>query len=273
MNEPVNPVEKRLGSSKHGQADARAWVEEGDGLAATARSIRARWLLIKRKIKAGKIERLRHGQMVALTGNPRASVLLMGYAVEMYLKAGLAQWLTHCPEALFLTDIRQYSHDYKRLADDLGIDAQIAPRDLLQFLSKAVTLEARYPASPREGETPIDATNRRTSDLWSDARFKAICLLVKKLRIHVVQMNSDRRNPRYSTGFGLESGGYIVMRVGGHLPSRVTVRPPGGKAWTNKKINAVLEAIPSIAVQQRWRQCSIYLHHAEKGSQRVKFKP
>ncbi|NHF65942.1 hypothetical protein [Xanthomonas hortorum] len=272
MNEYTKLVEMRLGSAKHGETEANAWVEEGDGLAATARSIRINWLRTKKKIKIGKPEFPRRGDMAALTGNPRASVLLMGYAVEMYLKAGLAKWLKQCPESLFLADIRRYSHNYKKLADDLEIDASIAPRELLDFLSKAVMLEARYPASPRRNETPIDAINRRTTDLWSDAKFKAICLLVRRLRAHVVQMNSDRLKPSYTKSFGMPLEGYIVMRVGGHLPSRVTVRPPTGTEWGSDEVGDLLESIASIKVQQHWRQCALYLHCSGKGSQRIKTK-
>lgn len=156
---------KRLGKGSHGVFDANAWIQEGDGLVATARSIRARWLCQRRQIRARPSRFPQRSELIALSGNPRASVLLLGYAVEMYLKAGLAQWLRNCPESLFAVDTKRYGHDYARLADDLEIDASLAPRDLLEFLSKAVTLEARYPATQRQGETPIGAINRRTDDM------------------------------------------------------------------------------------------------------------
>lgn len=134
MAKPSAVVQKRLASTSLGVFDANSWIEEGDGLAASSRSLRARWLCLKRQIRARRTGP-RRDEWSALTGNPRASVLLLGYAIEMYLKAGLAKWLSHCPEYLLLGDTKYYSHDYKLLADDLGIDETVAPRDLLNKAS------------------------------------------------------------------------------------------------------------------------------------------
>ncbi|WP_234401044.1 MULTISPECIES: hypothetical protein [Xanthomonas] len=265
---------RRPGKKGLDSSDAKAWMQEGEGQEATARSTRARWLRHKRRIRADRPLMLRHSEWIALTGNPRASVLLLGYAVEMYLKAGLAKWLIGCERTLLDVDVRQYGHDYVRLASDLEIDEAIAPRDLLRFLKNAVTLEARYPAQPNPGETPIEAINRRTSNLWNEETFKGICRLAKRLRDHVQLMNSDPRNPASTQRFELPAGGYLAMRRGGHLPSRVTVRPPEGQAWGYAEIIDVLQRCPSFEIQQFWNQCAIHLDTTKldkkkSGSQRV----
>lgn len=251
---------RRPGRKGLDSSDANAWMQEGEGQEATARSIRARWLRQKRKIRADKPSMLRHAEWMALTGNPRASVLLLGYAVEMYLKAGLAKWLIGCEKALLEVDAKGYGHNYERLANDLQIDEPIAPRELLRFLKNAVTLEARYPAQPNLGETPIEAINRRTSNLWNEETFRDICRLAKRLRDHVKRINSDYRNPVSTQHFELPTGGYLVMRRGGHLPSRVTMRPPDGQQWDDVEITDALQRCPSFEVQQFWNQCAIYLH-------------
>ncbi|WP_372380898.1 hypothetical protein [Xanthomonas sp. NCPPB 1754] len=255
-------------------SDANAWMQEGEGQEATARSIRARWLRQKRQIKADRPLMLRHAEWIALTGNPRASVLLMGYAVEMYLKAGLAKWLMGCERTLLDGDAKGYGHKYEQLANDLEIEEAVAPPDLLRFLKNAVTLEARYPAQPNPGETPIEAINRRTSNLWNEETFRDICRLAKRLRDHVKRINSDHRNPVSTQRFELSGGGYLVMRRGGHLPSRVTVRPPDGQQWDYAEITDALQRCPSFEVQQFWNQCAIYLHttkldNKKSGSQQV----
>ncbi|MBD4616919.1 hypothetical protein [Xanthomonas citri] len=259
MDQASVPEFKRPGGNGLDSSDAKAWLQEGEGQEAAARSIWARWLRQKRRIRVDRPSMLRHAEWMALTGNPRASVLLMGYAVEMYLKAGLAKWLVGCEKALLDVDVRQYGHDYVRLASDLEIDEAVAPRDLLSFLKNAVTLEARYPAQPNPGETPIEAINRRTSNLWNEETFKEICRLAKRLRDHVKLMNSDRRSPASTQRFELPAGGYLVMRRGGHLPSRVTVRPPEGQAWGYSEITDALQRCPSFEVQQFWSQCEIHL--------------
>ncbi|MBO9831238.1 hypothetical protein J7425_14640 [Xanthomonas phaseoli pv. dieffenbachiae] len=268
MDEASAPEFSRLVRSGVDSGDAKAWMQEGDGQAATARSIRARWLRQKRQTNRDRPPNLRNVEWMALTGNPPASVLLMGYAVEMYLKAGLAKWLVRCEKSLLNGDTKAYSHDYTQLADDLQIDEAVAPRHLLRFLSKAVTLEARYPAQPELRKTPIEAVNRRTGNLWSQDKFRSLCHLVKRLRDHVRLMDSDRRNPASTQSFGLSAGGYLVMRRGGHLPSRVTVCPPDGQTWGLAEISDVLQRCPSFEVQQFWRQCEIHLVARKAGKKR-----
>ncbi|WP_372168204.1 hypothetical protein [Xanthomonas axonopodis] len=265
---------RRPGKKGLDSSDANAWMQEGEGQEATARSIRARWLRQKRQIKADKPSKLRHAEWMALTGNPRASVLLMGYAVEIYLKAGLAKWLMGCEKTLLEVDAKGYGHNYERLANDLEIDEAVAPRHLLRLLRNAVTLEAKYPAQPNPGETPIAAINRRTSNLWNEEAFRDICRLSKRLSDHVKSINSDHRNPVSTQRFQLPAGGYLIMRRGGHLPSRVTVRPPDGQPWGHAEITDALQQCPSFEVQQFWNQCAIYLHttkldNKKSGSQKV----
>lgn len=259
MNKRSAPEVRRVGHAGPGAGNASAWIEEGNGLAATARTIRARWLWQRRQIKARPTGFPLRRELVGLHGNPRASVLLMGYAVEMYLKAGLAKWLKLCDEPLLDADARRYSHDYITLANDLEIEECVAPRDLLQFLHDAVTLEARYPARSRGTESVIEAINRRTGDMWSDSRFTEICRMVRKLRSHVAQMNRDNAHATCEKRVELEAGGYWVMRVGGLLPSRVTVRPPNGQKWGYAEINDVLEHDRSIWVQRYRSVCKLYL--------------
>jgi len=259
----------RLGFGSLGVFSANAWLEEGDGLVASARLIRARWLRMKREIRSKKTGP-RGNQWITLSGYPRASVLLLGYAVEMYLKAGLAKWLTNCPEYVLQKDLLVFGHDYPRLADALEIEPSLAPRDLLEFLSKAVKLEARYPATPEDDETMIDAINRRTSRLWSSKRFKELSGMAKRLRAHVQRMDGDNDNPSSFVTMKMDRDGYLVFRVGGHLPWRVTVRPPRGLAMAKRDVENLLQTIDSIEVGLCWPQCDLYL---DNGKQAALFKP
>lgn len=258
-------VEKRLDHSSQAIYDPNSWVSEGDGLLASARLIRSRWLHLKREIRSRK-SGPRGSEWHVLTGHPNASVLLLGYAIEMFLKGGLAKWLRHCPEYLLLGDARAYGHEYRRLADDLQVEETVAPRALLDFLSKAVTLEARYPATLEAGETSVQAINRRASNMWSYTKFKEMCRMARRLRDHIQLMNGDERNPSSSRTFMISPTGYVVFRVGGHLPWRVTVRPPAGQAWDENKISALLQSIDSIEVGLCWRHCAIYLDNGKRSA-------
>lgn len=250
--------EPRLGFRSQAMFHSNSWIEEGDGLLASARTLRAIWIRRRRLIRARK-SGVGRGEWAALVGNPAASVLLSGYAVEMYLKAGLAKLLTRCPESTFARETKNYSHGYRRLANDLEIPEEIAPRGLLEALEKAVLSDARYPAQPTAEETYVDAINRRTFRLWSSEKFGAIGRLAARLRTYVQLMDGDEKSPSSVHLYTLENNGYVVFRIGGHLPSRVTFRPPEGTQWGVPEITHFLEQLNSIEVRHYWKQCALYL--------------
>lgn len=202
-----------------------------------------------------------------LTGYPTASMLLVGYAVEMYLKAGLAKWLQGCSEKSHKAAVLQYGHKYRELANDLEIPELVAPRRLLEFLETAVRAEARYPAEPAETETPVEAINRRTSRMWSRKSFGELRTIARGLRGRVQRMNGDSKNPAEHGTANLRAGGYLVFRIGGHLPSRVTFRPPRGETWSLADIEDWLRGVNHVLIGRHWMHCDIYV---EEGSGRTK---
>lgn len=76
-----------------GTHDHNEWLAEGLGLFVSARALRAQWVQMRRKFRREQKRRpgsqLAKLQFVRLTGMPRASMLLLAYSVEMYLKSGL----------------------------------------------------------------------------------------------------------------------------------------------------------------------------------------
>lgn len=205
-----------------------------------------------------------------LTGYPTASMLLVGYAIEMYLKAGLAKWLQGCSEISYKAAVLQYGHKYRDLANDLEIPEPLAPRRLLEFLETAVRTEARYPAEPAGTETPVEAINRRTSRMWSRTAFGEMRALARGLRDYVQRMNGDSKNPAEHGTASLGAGGYLVFRVGGHLPSRITCRSPRGVTWSLADINNWLQGINHVLVRQHSMHCDIYVEEASGRMKRVK---
>ena len=62
-----------------GQLDASRWIQEGDGLVASARAIRAQWVIDRRRIRraTGPQNQLSSRQWSKLTGFPRAAALFL----------------------------------------------------------------------------------------------------------------------------------------------------------------------------------------------------
>jgi hypothetical protein len=264
-----NVVETKLNFHSQAMFHPGSWLQEGDGLLVSARSLRALWAKKRQDIRRTRPPNL-SGVWPVLTGHPTASMLLVGYAIEVYLKAGLAKWLQGCSEKSFKVAVLQYGHKYRDLADALEIPEPVAPRRLLAFLEAAVRSEGRYPAEPAETETPVQAINRRTSRMWSRKAFGELRALARGLREYVQRMNGDSQNPAEHGTANLGGGGYLVFRTGGHLPSRVTCRPPHGETWSLAEIENWLRGVNHVLIRRHWMHCDIYVEDGAGKTKRLK---
>lgn len=112
---------RKLSNSSVGQFDPAAWIKEGDGLIASAKITRELWKKYRQEQKQGKQGAALDWNL--LTGLPRASMLLLGYSVEMYLKAGLAKAYKGCSENMFSQDVKgRFGHKLKKIAQEISFD-------------------------------------------------------------------------------------------------------------------------------------------------------
>jgi hypothetical protein len=168
--------------------NAADWLEEGDGLCISARITRATWLR-KRRVFAQRIEASGASRRLwlELTGLPRASVLLLGYSIEMYLKAGLVKAYRGCREELFSHDLmRNFKHNLLKLASEIDFPNTQQNEQNFTELQELIKGGARYPITPEDvmGNDAKASRNRfskqireRNALIWSDDRFRQLCAL------------------------------------------------------------------------------------------------
>ncbi|WP_431103047.1 hypothetical protein [Roseateles noduli] len=208
-----------------GQFHPKAWMQEGWQLYASAKSSRANWILKRKKIlrRTGN-HHLRHLDMSALEGLAKSSFLLLGYSLEMFLKAGLAKLYAGCSEELFQEDIRKvFSHRYAIAADALAFPTATTDHADFDLLSRAVLADARYPVAPGTG-TLAHLENERRNLMWNRANFFRLRQLVLRVRKFVEKVDSDRTNMANVTRIAMDIDGYLTCRTGGNLPHRITYR-------------------------------------------------
>lgn len=172
----MNPA-PRISHRSVGLLDAKAWFDEGDGLLASAEATRALWKQLKDQFRLEMDQRppspLGNARKVnELKGLPRASMLLLGYSVEMYLKAGLAKAYHGCSEEMFRRDVRSlYRHNLIKAARE--IEFQFAPKDEANFgmLKDMILTDARYPIEVSDPTVFIDSANSQTFRIWSEKNF------------------------------------------------------------------------------------------------------
>ncbi len=212
-----------------GQFAATAWIKEGDHLLVSAKAMRATWVVKRRKLTRALTPASnwtpRGKTWAELEGLPKASVLLLGYALEMYLKAGLTKLYAGCPEPLFDRDVRlNYGHDFKKLAKAVAFNASAQDKSDLKTLRDMVLFGARYPIKPVEHATVIRLQAERMVVMWSKSEFTRLRHLVLRVRTHVSAIDMDSRDPMSVASIKVDDDGYVVYRTGGGLPARVTYR-------------------------------------------------
>lgn len=256
-------MNKRITSRSRGEFDSSEWLREGDGLLASARLTRATWHIKKRRfnrmIKATGNPLKYPSTWAEIEGLPRASMLLLGYAMEMYLKAGLAKAYIDCDKEMFSRDLKQlHSHNYKKIAQEIGVPNAIKNADFYDQLHDFVLFEARYPIRPIEenGYSYSDAVNERTNSVWSRQHFKNLCKLIKEVHNHVYFdfATSGTRTP-------LGSDGYIAYRAGGNFPPRITIKFSSEQKRLNENN---LQGLRSLVFQNKGchRELSLIWYHA-----------
>ena len=193
----------RISTRSTGQFDPKNWFTEGDGLLASATMARESWTTHRRTFlqtvqvrKAGK----RNGasDWSLLTGLPRSSMLLLGYSVEMYLKAGLTKVYRGCSEEMFERDVKtRYRHRLVYLAKEIAFALQGDDEDNLNVLKQMILVDARYPAFVPKGISFSDAANHQTERIWSSSNFEAYTRLANRIQEHSRRIDNRGRDAGY----------------------------------------------------------------------------
>lgn len=221
-------AEARLQIRSQGDLSHRDWQKEGEHLYISARHMRLSFLQEIRKIQRAvtikdqiKVIPKAHQKINAF---PKAAMLLLGYAVEMYLKSGLAKLLLGCGEELFRCTLREYSHNFRNLAYDLHLSLDEQCLLDLASLSSFVKNEARYPVSVGPDETYVDAFNKRSRSMDNAKDFRRFCLLAKRIRRQVNLINNNSKAPATLHSWTVDGDGYLAFRLGGNLPAHAIMR-------------------------------------------------
>lgn len=252
-----------------GQFDPSAWIREGNHLFVSAKGVRAAWVVKRQKFR----RLLRDGRptakaMAEMEGLPKASLLLLGYAVEMYLKAGLSKLYVGCPEELFDHDVRKkYGHDFKELAKAVSFErSQQDARDL-KTLQRMVLYDARYPVKPSATATMTRLQAERMWVAWNGAEFARLRQLALRVKAHVSMIDRDSCDPLTVSSASIDDDGYVVLRMGGRLPPRVTYRfssaqEAAGEARLDK-LRELANAARLVLLSEVWDQAKFYEHPAD----------
>ncbi|MED5523171.1 MAG: hypothetical protein VX447_00245 [Pseudomonadota bacterium] len=154
----------------------------------------------------------------------KSSLLLLGYSIELYLKAGLVRLHQNTTREDFHKLLRRkYSHNLKESAKLLGIELSRDDEIRLDRIKELVLDEARYPVTPVDPLEYIGQANKVNSAVWSKTLYSDCLVLAQKIKDHVQSIDADTQNPAIFARFQISDDGYCAFRFGGNLPSYLLV--------------------------------------------------
>ncbi len=223
----------RLHSRARGGFSKDGWLKEGDLHLASSKMLRktgsrrARSLSrYMEKLGVGRTENKKF--MPLLTEREAAaksSILLLGYAIELYLKAGLTAAYMGCSKHDFEHVLKQaFRHNLAKIAKEIEFKLSPKDRQLMNSMMKAVLSSARYPLMVRDEKEYTAEWNRLTTEFFSEERYKEAVALALRIRNHVSKLDRDEKNPASLKFFNIDDDGYFAFRLGGNLRPRITVR-------------------------------------------------
>ena len=270
----------RISHRSVGQFNPEDWLREGDGLLASSEKTREIWTGHRQTFsqtvqerKFGKRDRASDWNL--LDGLVRASMLLLGYSVEMYLKAGLAKAYYGCSEEMFDRDVkRRFGHKLVSLAKEIAFPLGSEDVKNLKRLKRMILADARYPIHVREDASYADAVNERTGMIWSPDVFEACAELANRIKGHSQAIDKDRNNPaHHHIQVNIDGDGYLAFRVGGNLPPRITYRLSSmqRQAGTTSlsDIKALFTSPRFQVLRDHWECAWIYEDGQESGPKRT----
>ena len=225
----MDPSE-RIPNRSDGQFDPKNLFDEGDGLLASSAKTREIWTnhrqTFSQTVQGRKLGNRDHlSDWNLLTGLPRASMLLLGYSVEMYLKGGLVNAYKGCSKEMFERDVKgRFGHNLVSLAKEIAFPFKDGDENNLTLLKEMILVDARYPVFVPNGASYADTVNQQTGKIWSDENYKAFTELANRVKAHSRTIDKDSKNPASLNSFNVHDDGYLTFRVGGNLPPRITYR-------------------------------------------------
>ncbi len=255
----------RISHRSVGQFDPKNWFAEGDGLLASATKTRELWESHRSEFSQTIQERRSHDRDPSsdwnlLLGLPRSSMLLLGYSVEMYLKAGLVRAYYGCSEEMFGRDIKKrFGHKLVSMANEIAFSLNHDDEEQLRKLMDMILFDARYPVFVPHNASYSDTVNQQTHRIWCEQNFTILTELAKRIREHSKTIDADSDNPVSLESFTVDADGYLAFRIGGHLPPRITYRPSSIQRTSGK---TSLDDMKALFRNSRFSRLRYYWHRA-----------
>ncbi len=216
---------KHIGCFSEGEYDHKAWIREGNNLLISSRVLRDTYIENNKNFLAAPSPPNILSLLSIDISLPSTSLLLIGYAVEMYLKAALVQIFIGCSEQILKTAIkRKFSHNLLNIAQHLKYPTNKTIEEDLTALQEIILKDGRYPISMGDGEACYPKSTERASKFSDQETYERYYSLADSLREYADTVGGNFDNRVSCIFWTIFNDGYITMRHGGVGPNRITFR-------------------------------------------------
>ena len=208
-----------INNKSQGAYKATSWIKEGDNLLLSSIELRKTWEANRNNLRTYITTQKKPTEDIFINDSAlsRSSILLLGYSLEMFLKAGLLKLYAYCPEALVRSELRNFGHKYSEISKRIYFEEAESDDGDFNILSRSVVEDARYPITPLEDTSYLDQLNEITALNRDPITYKRLETLARRVRAYVTKLNQDSSNPA-SFSARKTTFGYFVTRIGGGLP-------------------------------------------------------
>lgn len=260
---------KLLSKRSVGAFHSKEWMKSGYSLLASSRTLRAAWAANKRQL----LRRLSQNNLEFGTSRPfqmdgqllGPSMLLLGYAAEMFLKAGLAKTLHGCSEQLFRTlSSKEYGHNLQKLAQNIYFQLNKEKTEDLIALQRTIETEGRYPIEAENIHDYSLKYNTLRSRTASSKNYRRLCNLVQDLAHHSLALGGTKENPVTIGSWQYDEDGYISLWWRSDLPPRITYRLSPELEKESDPLQRIREMTKSLpTLNAAWPICELYEEEVE----------
>lgn len=157
----------------------QSWLNEADRHLMSAKFLRRIKRRRRNDFRKSSVDSNRLNHILVMSATTHSSMLLIAYAVELFLKAGLTHVYIGCPMNLFKREVKQkYGHKLVKLAKDIEYPSLSQNSDRLKGLEKIVRSEGRYPNLAYNLSEATKLEQERAVLFWDDDQFQDFCNLV-----------------------------------------------------------------------------------------------
>jgi hypothetical protein len=194
----------------------------------------------------------------------KTSLLLLGFALELFLKSGILALYIGAPKEAFDGDIKnRFNHYLDKIAKELCLDLCNDEYDMLIKMTNFIKKYIKYPLEINNNEDYLKTHNERAREIWDDERYDSWIVLYEKIKQQVKIIDHCTEDVMFGGYWEINSEEYIHYRRGGKLPPiiktncniKIDKKTPETKSFILKNIDHIAY---KIYIEKEWNNTRVY---------------